>query len=106
MYIECTLLQKFNGNTIDIWIFWICRKLDYPKLHKFNWKLCTLDVWIVWICMLFEFYRYVECIEVRKLNGKLCTIDVRIDWICVKFEFCGYVEYIYNCINSMGNFVH
>ena len=61
---------------LDVCIFWICRKIEYPELRKFNGKLCILDVWIVWI------WRKIEYPELRKFNAKFCALYVRIVWIC------------------------
>ena len=42
--IECPKLRKFNGKlcTLHEQNVWICRKIEYPKLQNFNMKLCTL----------------------------------------------------------------
>ena len=89
---ECLYLQK-NCITrtvkiqleivyiIYVWNVWICKKIKYAKLRKFNRKLCIartakiqleivyiIYVQNVWIC------RKIEYAELRKFNKKLCTL--------------------------------
>ena len=71
--------MKFR--TLYVRIVWICRKFEYPELHKFNKKLCTLDVRILCICKKFAYP------ELRKFIGKLCTLYVRIVQICRKIKY-------------------
>ena len=72
---------------------WICKKIEYPKLRKLNWKLCTLCAWNVWISKKIE-YRLLHI-----FNGKLCTLYM--------YEMSGFAEKlnIQNYENSMGNCV-
>ena len=41
------------------------------QIVKFEGQLCTLDVWILWICRKIECIGYVECTKLCKFNGKL-----------------------------------
>ena len=52
-----------NWTRLYVWNGWTCRKIENPKLHKFNGKLWTLYVQIVWIC------REIEYPELENLMG-------------------------------------
>ena len=84
-FVEKLNLQKYEnstGNCLQYICtkFWICRKIEYPELGKFNGKLCMLYVRNIRIC------RKIECLELDKFNGKLCTLYVRNVWICRKID--------------------
>ena len=74
---------------------WICRKIEYPELRKFNGKLYTLymygtsgfaeklniyncenSIGIVYMIYVRNvwIWRKIEYPEPRKFNGKLCTL--------------------------------
>ena len=75
---------------------WICKKNQYPKLHKLTRKLCTLDVRFFQIC------RKIEHLELCKLNRKLCTLYVWIVWICRKIEYPELRNSTENCVHYMN----
>ena len=104
IYMKCLDLQK-NWISITTKIpqeiiyiiyvrnFWICRKIEYLELGKFNRKLCTLYVRNVWIC------KKIERPKLHKFNRKLCTLYVRNVWIWRKID-------VQSCGNSIENCVH
>ena len=63
--IEYPELGKFNRklSLLNVRNVWVCKKIEYPELHKFYRKLCTLYVWNVWI------WRKIYCPKLRKFNG-------------------------------------
>ena len=72
-------------------IFWICKKIEHPKLHKFDRKLCTL--------YLYKTFGYVE-----KLNVQNCVNSTEN---CVQYMYgmSGFAEKlnVQICENSMRN---
>ena len=74
--------------------FWICRKIKYPKLRKFNGKLCTLYT--------YETFGFAE-----KLNVQYCGNSMG-NSVHYMYVMSGFVEKlnVLNSINSTENYLH
>ena len=88
---KTTIIQREIVCIIYVRNLWICRKIEYTKLQKYNGKLCTLYVRNVWISKKIE-YR-----ELRIFNVKLCTL-----YMYGMTRFAEKLN-VQNCVNWAGN---
>ena len=75
---------------------WICRKIEYADLRKFNWKLCTLYARNVWIS------RKIEYLEFHIFNRKLCALYMYgMSEVADKLKVQNFLNLMGNCIHNM-----
>ena len=63
--------------------------IECIEILKFKGKLCTLDVWILWICRKIEYIGYVESTELCKFNGKLSQ---KVSFLICKCHYMFYLQ--------------